>query len=127
MENNLKCHKRVCKNKDFCGIEMPSGKNKILKFKQCTKSEKMPYIIYTNLECLIEKIDGCENNPKYSSTTKIGKHIPCGYSLSTVWGFDNIKNKHFLYREKECMKKFCKSLKEHAKSIIDFEKKKCCP
>ena len=24
------------------------------------------------------KIDGCENNLGYSSTTKIGKHIPCG-------------------------------------------------
>ena len=48
------------------------------------KSEKMPYIIYADFECSIEKIDGCEINPKYSSTTKIGKHIACGYSLPTI-------------------------------------------
>ena len=40
------------------------------------------------------------------------------------WGFDYIKDKHTLYRGKDCMKKFCESLREQAKSIIDFEKKK---
>ena len=36
------------------------------------------------------------------------------------------KNKQILYRGKNCMKKFCASLREHAKNIIDFERKKCC-
>ena len=40
----------------------------------------MPYIIYADIEFLISKIDGCANNPEKSSTVKIGKHIPCGYS-----------------------------------------------
>ena len=31
------------------------------------------------------------------STTKIGEHIPCGYSMSTIWAFDHIENKHTLY------------------------------
>ena len=44
------------------------------------KSHRMPYIIYADLECLIKKIDGCENNPENSSTTRIGDHITCGYS-----------------------------------------------
>ena len=88
------------------------------------KSDKMPYIISGDMEYLIEKIDGCANNPENSSTTKIGKHIPCGYSMSTISEFDHIENKHTLYRGKDCMKKFCESLREHAKNIINFEKKK---
>ena len=48
------------------------------------KSHRMPYIIYADLECLIKKIDGCENNPENSSTTRIGDHITCGYSMSTI-------------------------------------------
>ena len=44
--------------------------------------------------------------------------------MSTVWGCDHIEDKHPLYNGKDCMKKFCESLREHAKSIIDFEKKK---
>ena len=34
-----------------------------------------------------------------------------------------IEDKHMLYCRKDCMKEFCESLREHTKSIIDFEKK----
>ena len=33
---------------------------------------------------LIEKIDGCKNNPENSSTTKVGEHIPSGFSKSII-------------------------------------------
>ena len=35
-----------------------------------------------------------------------------------------IENKHDIYRGKDCMKKFCGSLREHAMKIINFKKKK---
>ena len=44
--------------------------------------------------------------------------------MSIIWAFDHIENKHSLHHGKDCMKKFCGSSKEHAKNIIDFEKKK---
>ena len=37
------------------------------------------------LHLLIRKKDGCTNNPKKSSTTKISERNPCGYSMSTIW------------------------------------------
>ena len=40
---------------------------------------KVPFIIYADLEYLLEKISTCHNNPKKSSTTKINKHTPTGY------------------------------------------------
>ena len=70
---------------------MPSVKNKILKFNQYMKSDKTLYITYADLESLSKKIDGCPNNPEKSST-KIGEDILCGYSMSTIWEFDHIKN-----------------------------------
>ena len=84
-ENKLKSPEKICKNKDFCGIVMPSEKDKILEFNQHIKSDKMSCIIYADIESLIKKIDRCANNLEKSSTTKIGKHIPCGYSMSTIW------------------------------------------
>ena len=44
--------------------------------------------------------------------------------MSTIWGFDHIKHKHTLCRGKDFMIKDFTSLREHAKKIIDFEKKK---
>ena len=61
------------------------------------------------------------------SRIKIGEHIPCGYPMSTICAFHHIENKHTWYRRKDCMKKFCESLREHAKNIIYFEKKKMLP
>ena len=47
--------------------------------------------------------------------------------MSTIWGFDHIEKKHTLYSGKDCMKRFCDFLREHAKKIIDFKKKKLLP
>ena len=46
-------------------------------------SDKMPCIIYADIEPLIRKIDRCTNNPEKSSTTKI-VHIHSIYSMSTI-------------------------------------------
>ena len=62
---------------------MPSKDAKILEFNQYRKHNKAAFIIYADLEYLIEKIDGCKNNPENSRTAKLGEHIPSGFSTST--------------------------------------------
>lgn len=49
---------------------------------------------YADLESPIKRINGCADNPKNSSTAKIGQHIARGNSVSTVWAFDGIVNKY---------------------------------
>ena len=99
---------------------MPSEKDKILEFNQYMKSDKMSCIIYAEIVSLIKKIGGCANNPEKSSTTKIVEHIPCGYSMSIIWEFGHMKNKHTLHRARDCVKKFRTSLREQAKHINGF-------
>ena len=47
--------------------------------------------------------------------------------MSTIWEFDRTENKHTSYHGKDCMKKCCSSLREHATNILNFEKKKRLP
>ena len=61
----------------------PIEDTKKLEFNQHKKSDKAPFSNYADLECLIEKIDGCKNNPENSSTRKVGKHILSGFSMPT--------------------------------------------
>ena len=75
---------------------MPSEKDNTLEFNQYIKLDEITYIIYIDIESLIRKENGCAINPENSSTIKIGEHIPCGYSMSIIWGFDHIENKHTL-------------------------------
>ena len=123
-ENLNHSHKKVCGNKDFCNVIMPFEDIKILEFNHYQKSDKAPFIIYADLECIIEKIDGCKNIPENSSTTKISEHIPLGFSMFTISSFKSKENKHDVYRGKDCMKTFCEYLREHAIKIINFKKKK---
>ena len=44
--------------------------------------------------------------------------------MSTILPFKKIENQHDVYRGRDCMKKFCKSLSEHAMKMINFKKKK---
>ena len=44
--------------------------------------------------------------------------------MSTISSFSSIENKNDVYRGKDCMKKFCEFVREHAMKIINFKKKK---
>ena len=126
-KSKLEAHKKICENRNYCNVEMPNEDNKIIKYNQGEKSIKSPFIIYADLECLLEKISTCYNNPEKSSTTEINKHTPSGYSLFTLCSFDETKNKLDYYRGEDCIKKFCKDLRQHATKIINYEKKDMIP
>ena len=72
---------------------MPEEDIEILMYNQGEKSMKVPFIIFADLESLLEKMNICPNNPEKSSTTKTNKHTPSGYSLFTQCSFDATKNK----------------------------------
>ena len=126
-KNKLESRKKLRKNKNFVmsnmPCNMPSEGTKILEFYQYQKSTKTPFIIYADLECIIEKIDGCKSNPENSSITKVSEHIPSGFSMSTISSFRSTENKHNVCRGKDCMKEFCEFLREHPMKIINLKKK----
>ena len=58
---------------------MPEENNKILKYNQGEKSMKVPFIIYAYLECLLEKMNTCHNNPEIINNQNKETH--------TIWFF----------------------------------------
>ena len=76
-----------------------------------------------NLECIIEKIDGCKNNSEDSPSTKVSKHLPLGFSMSKISSFRSVEDKYDVYRGKDCMKKCCEFLRENIMKIISFKLK----
>ena len=126
-KNKLEAHKKIGENRDYCHVEMPTKDNNTIKYNQGEKSIKLSCVVYADLECLHEKMSTCYNNPEKSSTTKINKHTPSGYSIFTHCSFDKLKNKLNYYRGEDCMTKFCKNLREHATKIINYEKKDMIP
>ena len=54
-KNKLKEHENVCKNHNYCHIEMLKEET-ILKYNHGEKSIKVPFIIYVDMESLLYKI-----------------------------------------------------------------------
>ena len=96
---------------------MSSEGIKMLEVNQYQRSDQVTFIIYANLECTIGKIDECKNDPENLSTTKVKKNVLLDFS------FRSMENKHDVYRCKDCRKKFCEFLREHAMKIFNFKKK----
>ena len=55
---------------------MPTKNNNVIKYNHGEKSMKLPFATYADLECLLEKMSTCINNPNELPTTKINKHTP---------------------------------------------------
>ena len=72
-------------------------------------------------------MNACQNNPTKSYTEKKAEHEPSCYSLVTYCSFDQSKNEIKYYRGEDCMKMFCKDLKDRPRKIIDYEKKEMIP
>ena len=84
---------------------MPKKDYKILKYNHGEKSMKFLFIMYADLESVLEK------------------HTLSGNSLLTYCSFDTAKNKLDYCRGRNCMKNFCVDLKEHATKITMKKKK----
>ena len=82
--NKLKRHRRLCNKHDYCYLEMPTKNNQILKNNHGEKSLKAPFIIIADLECILEKEQSCQNNPKNSYTERKAEHKPSGHSWSLI-------------------------------------------
>ena len=106
---------------------MPDESNRILKYIPGEKSLRVSFIIYADLECLLRKKYICRNNPEKSYTEKKDLHKPSGDCLVTCHSFDKSKNERKYYRGEDCMKIFCKDLKDQAMKIINYEKKEMIP
>ena len=80
---------------------MPSEDTKISEFNQYLKCGKASFIIYADLECIMEKIDENKNNPENSSTARVIRF----FSMSKTSSCRCIENKHDVCIGKYCMKK----------------------
>ena len=115
------------KKYDFCHLKVSDEDNKVLKYVSGEESLKVSFIIYADLECLLKKINTCQNNPDKSYNKKKATHRPSGYSLVTCCSFDKSENEQKYHRRKDCMKIFCQDLKDQLMKVINCEKKEMIP
>ena len=92
-------------------------RNPSLMFQDGQNQFKVPFVIYMDLESILEPIQGCSPDPMISYTEKVNKHTPSGFFTHSTFAYGEVKDPLKLYRGKDCIEKFCKYVKEEAKRL----------
>ena len=71
-------HKEYCSESESIKINMPEPET-FIKFKNFLYSERAPFAIYADFECLTKPIDNCKPDPEKSYTNKYQKHEPVSF------------------------------------------------
>lgn len=78
-QNELNEHQIYCDNNKCGKIVLPKPYNNITQFKNYNNSLKIPFAIYADFECKLQKIHSCQPNDKSSYTISYQKHIPTSF------------------------------------------------
>ena len=103
-------------------------KGTMLNFKNFPHSEKVPFIIYADLEALIKEMHNCDPNPQKSYTKKYQKHEAVSFSYY-IKCFDNSVCEPILRTytrttpEEDAMKIFINWLEEDVRALANIKVK----
>jgi len=72
-----------CEQMNDCAIRLPSEDDKWLSFKNHCRKERMPFVVYADLECTLEKTE-TEETSKYQHhrVFSLAYYVHCSYDAS---------------------------------------------
>ena len=102
-------HKEDClKTNDKQNVKLEKD---FISFKNCFKQIPVSFKIYADFECIFKKVDSdIESNSNSSYTRKYKEHIPCSFAYKVVCVDNKFSKKIVLYRAKDAVNKFIKSI-----------------
>ena len=115
-ESSRNKHVGYCKDNELVRIDMPH-KKPIVEYSDEQFQFKVPFIMYTDFESILELILGPGNNPRISTTRGINTHFPSGWCVCSEFAYGEVKDPLALYRGKDCIKKFCDHLTGEARRL----------
>ena len=54
-KNKLESHEKICENRDYRRIEMPTKDSNVIEYNHGEKSIKLPFVVYTDLDVCLKK------------------------------------------------------------------------
>jgi len=101
-----------CRQINDCAIRLPSEDDKWLSFKNHCRKERMPFIVYADLECILEKTE-TKDTHQYHRVFNIAYYVHCSYDVSLCM--------YRSRRDKDCLAWFAEELRvlaHNVKSIL---------
>ncbi|XP_018404835.1 PREDICTED: uncharacterized protein LOC108781382 [Cyphomyrmex costatus] len=109
----LELHSVDCGKLNDCAIRLPSEDDKWLEFKKHCRKERVPFVVYADLECALEKMDKEPASSTYTyqhhNVFSIGYYVHCSYD-------DSLSGYRFR-RDNNCISWFADEVKNLAHSV----------
>lgn len=106
-------------------LEVPTEKKSVVKFKNYSHKEPVPFIIYGDVESILVPIEDNNNNPALKSL-KYQKHVAFSIAYYIKCNYDNSLSKFKMYTGADCIQWFVNELQNLAFELDDVYKN-CVP
>ncbi|XP_071576328.1 uncharacterized protein [Temnothorax nylanderi] len=103
----LEAHTVDCQKINNCAIRLPSEDDKWLNFKNHSRKERLPYVVYADLECTLEKTEADPTTP----TFRFQHHRVCSIGYYVRCSYDDSLSAYRFRRDKDCVAWFAEELK----------------
>lgn len=119
-KNLLEKHLPYCQVHGAQRTEMPSEDDKWFKYKDISKQLRVPFVVYADFECILEQIHGCQPDPERSSTIKLARHTPSGFTYKIVGISSEFTENHVTYRGSDAADVFVQHMVQLEDRIHDI-------
>ncbi|XP_011687463.1 PREDICTED: uncharacterized protein LOC105449778 [Wasmannia auropunctata] len=108
-QERLDAHTVDCNELNECAVELPKEDAKWLTFGKHGNKERVPFVVYADLECVLEKMDPNLPESQHHKVHSIACYIHCS--------FNDALSGYRCRRDKDCVAWFVEELKELAHKV----------
>ena len=124
LESSRDEHYGYCVDNETVRVEMPK-KESTLEFYDGQNQFKVPFMMYTDFEAILNPMQGPSPAPSEPYTEGAGKaytkevnqHIPSRFCIYSKFAYGEVENPLRLYRGEDCVEEFYEYIKEDAKRL----------
>ena len=120
-------HYGYCSSNDHVKVNMPTEKEKWLKFHDGQYHFKVPFMLYADSESILKPVDKryrdkmntmkADRKDKAPYTEKINTHIPSGWCVHITFAYRDVSDPLKMYRGKDCVEKIVEYIEEEVKRL----------
>ncbi|XP_070170874.1 uncharacterized protein [Polyergus mexicanus] len=118
--DKLSAHSVDCGRMNECAIVLPTKDDKWLEFRNYSRKERLPFVVYADLKCVLKK----KEERRTSNTSIVQHHEVYSAGYYARCALDGVSSTYRAYRGENCVLWFVKELHDlalRAKTILDID------
>ena len=112
-ESSRDQHQVYCEDNETVRVEMPRKGSKI-EFCDGQNQFKVPFIMYADVESILDPIDSPRPDPNRSYSQNVNQHISSGWCVYSKFAYGEVEDPLKLCKGKDCIETFCNYIKGEA-------------